>query len=108
VPIGKNKFVTKNLENTNIILMPKSQGYLRQDDLIIHYHCLITISEFNNGSFLTVSGDSEIILHVHIRLNTKKIISRLLKIDLNQRQQFFLIDRIAYLYISFYSQTDSA
>ena len=52
--------------------MPKSQGYLRQDDLIIHYHCLITISEFNNGSFLTVSGDSETISHVHIRLNTLK------------------------------------
>ena len=83
---------------------------MKQDDLIIHYHCLITISELNNDSFLTVSGDPEIISYVHIRLNTlKKIkISRLLKIDLNQRQQIFLIDIIAYLYISFYSQTDSA
>jgi hypothetical protein len=43
---------------------------LKQDDLIIHYHCLITISESNNDSFLTVSGDSEIISYVHIRLNT--------------------------------------
>jgi hypothetical protein len=43
---------------------------LKQGDLIIHYHCLITISEFNNDSFLTVSGDSEIISYVHIRLNT--------------------------------------
>jgi hypothetical protein len=36
-----------------------------------------------------VSGDSEIISYIHInRLNTlKKIISRLLKIDLNQKQQ---------------------
>ena len=87
---------------------------MKQGDLIIHYHCLITISELNNDSFLTVSGDSEIISYVHIRLNTlkkKKKKSRLLKIDLNQRQQFFLIDRIAYLYtfcISFYSQTDRA
>jgi hypothetical protein len=39
---------------------------LKQDDLIIHYHCLITISELNNDSFLTVSGDSEIISYVHI------------------------------------------
>ena len=84
--------------------------YLKQDDFIIHYHCLITISELNNDSFLTASGDSEIISYVHITLNTlKKIkISRLLKIDLNQRQQIFLFDGIAYLYISFYSQTDSA
>jgi hypothetical protein len=83
---------------------------LKQDDLIIHYHCLIIISELNNDSFLTGSGDSEIISYVHIILNTlRKIkISRLLKIDLNQRQQIFLIDIIAYLYISFYSQTDSA
>ena len=59
---------------------------------------------------ITVSGDSEIISYVHITLNTlKKIkISRLLKIDLNQRQQIFLFDGIAYLYISFCSQTDSA
>jgi hypothetical protein len=44
-----------------------------------------------NDSFLTASGDSEIISYVHITLNTlKKIkISRLLKIDLNQRQQIF-------------------
>ena len=61
----------------------------------------------NNDSFLTVSGDSEIISYVHIRLKEIKI-SRLLKIDLNHRQQLFLIDRIAYLYISVYSQTDSA
>ena len=81
---------------------------MKQDDLIIHYHCLITISELNNDSFLTVSGDSEIISYVHIRFNLKKKKSRLLEIDLNQRQQIFLIDRIAYLYISFYSQTDSA
>ena len=70
--IGKIFFVTKNLENTNNILMTKSQGYLKQDDLIIHYHCLITISELHNDSFLTVSGDSEIISYVHIRLNTLK------------------------------------
>ena len=66
---------------------------MKQDDLIIHYHYLITISELNNDSFLTVGGDSEIIsyVHINIRLNTlKKIkISRLLKIDLNQRQQIF-------------------
>jgi hypothetical protein len=74
---------------------------LKQDDLIIHYHCLITISELNNDSFLTVSGDSEIISYVDIRLNTLKQIkiSYLLKIDLNQRQQFFMIDRIAYTFI---------
>ena len=82
---------------------------MKPDNLIIHYHCLITISEFKDGSFLTVSGDWETIHHVHIRLYTyAKKISRLLKIDLNQRQQFVLIDRIAYLYIFFYSQTDSA
>ena len=38
------------------------------------------------------------IFNFDIRLNTlKKKKSRLLKIDLNQRQQLFLIDRIAYL-----------
>ena len=84
---------------------------MKQGDLIIHYLCLITISELNNDSFLTVSGDSEIISYIHInRLNTlEKIkISRLLKIDLNHREQICLSDRIAYLYITFYSQTDSA
>ena len=114
VQIGKIVCVTKNLENTNNILMTKKSRILETGRL--HYSLslfLINISELNNDSFLTVSGDSEIINYVHIRLNTlKKIkILHLLKIDLNQRQQIFLIDRIAYLYtfcISFYSQTDSA
>ena len=75
---------------------------MKQDDLIFHYHCLITISESNNDSFFTVSGDSEIISYVHIRLKEIKI-SRLLKIDLNQRHKFFLFDRIAIT--TFYSQT---
>jgi hypothetical protein len=75
-----------NIENTNNILMTKkSRIPWKQNDLIIHYHCLITISELNNDSFLTVSGDSEIISYVHIRLNTLKKISCLLKIDLNKR-----------------------
>ena len=45
-------------------------NYNTKDDLIIHYHCLITISELNNDSFLTVSGDSDSLSYVHIRLNT--------------------------------------
>jgi hypothetical protein len=37
------------------------------------YHCLITISELNNDSFLTVSGDSEIISYVHIIVSLRDV-----------------------------------